>query len=455
MQPRRKMSHHSIFLSTLSLCHLWHPAMNNKRALLLVVVVSFWAVFILLSASIFYVFDESRFTVESQFPFVQIILRHLLWWLVWIGLTFAVLSICQRFPITTSPVRNVFVHILTFAVVTSFHIGFVEVVLRNTVSPEMMLIRQTKRGMLSRLLTDTLFSPQKYVEGDTQFSRQGDTILVSKIPTPDAETLKKLNDAFHLTRILRGVIPMNFLLYCLIVGAWHAFNYYRLFRERELHTKELQILSAQLQAELVQAQLQALRSQLQPHFLFNTLNSIVALVRAEQKQNAIQMLTQLGALLRYVLEEANDDFVSVEQELSFIRRYISIEEIRFQSKLIHKLTVAPDVLEAQIPNLILQPLVENAVKHGLANHIGSVGIIHITVSRHSRHDESPFLCIEIADNGVGLPPNWNIAHSAGIGLNNVFSRLQHIYGDAASLELTNRPDGGVSARLCLPLELAE
>lgn len=426
--------------------------MNNKRIFLLVVVVSFWAVFILLSAFIFYVFDETRFTVESQFPFSQIILRHLLWWVIWIGLTFVVLAICQRFPITTQPFRNVLIHILTFAVLTSCHIGFVEIVLQNTIPPEMMLIRQTRRGMLARILTDTLFSPQKYVEGDTQFRRHGDTIIVSKIPTENAAAVKKLNEAFHLTRILRGMVPVNFLLYCLIVGAWHAFNYYRLFRERELHTKELQVLSAQLQAELVQAQLHALRSQLQPHFLFNTLNSIVALVRAEQKSNAIQMLSQLGALLRYVLEEANDDFVSVEQELCFIRQYISIEEIRFQNKLIHKLFVAPAVAEAYLPNLILQPLVENAVKHGLANHLGSVGIIHITASQRLHHDESPFLCIEVSDNGVGLPPHWVLAHSAGIGLSNVQSRLEHIYGNKASLDLRNRPDGGVIARICLPLE---
>jgi two-component sensor histidine kinase len=426
--------------------------MNNKRLLLLVVVVSFWTVFILLSACIFYVFDESRYTVESQFPFSQIILRHLLWWGIWIGLTFAVLAICQRFPITTVPFRNILIHILAFAVLTSCHIGFVEIVLQNTVPPEMMLIRQTRRGMLRRLLTDTLFSPQKYVEGDTQFHRQGDTIFVSKIPTENAAEVKKMNDAFHLTRILRGIVPMNFLLYCLIVGAWHAFNYYRLFRERELHAKELQVLSAQLQSELVQAQLHALRSQLQPHFLFNTLNSIVALVRSEQKQNAIQMLTQLGALLRYVLEEAKDDFVTLEQELHFIRGYISIEEIRFHNKLIHHVTVEPEVSKAQIPNLILQPLIENAVKHGLSNHLGTAHIIHISAFQRFYHDETAFLCIEIADNGVGLPPGWNMAQTTGIGLQNVQSRLQHIYGEKASLDLRNRPDGGVIARICLPME---
>lgn len=427
--------------------------MNNKRALLLVVVISFWAVFILLSACIFYVFDESRYTVESQFPFSQIILRHLLWWGIWIGLTFAVLAVCQRFPITTTPFRNTLIHILTFALATSCHIGFVGIVLQNTVPPEMMLIRQTRRGMLTRLLTDTLFSPQKYVDGDTQFHRQGDTILVSKIPTESAEAVKKLNEAFHRTRILRGVVPMNFLLYCLIVGAWSAFNYYRLFRERELRTKELQVLSAQLQAELIQAQLQALRSQLQPHFLFNTLNSISALVRAEQKQNAIQMLTQLGALLRYVLEEAKDDFVPLEQELKFIRRYISIEEIRFQNKLVHQITIVPDDLaQALVPNLILQPLVENAVKHGLADHLGSVGIVHITATKGLRDDGSAFLSIEIADNGVGLPPDWNMAASAEIGLRNIQSRLEHLYADKASLRLWNRPDGGVIARLTFPLE---
>lgn len=427
--------------------------MNNKRTLLLVVVVSFWTVFILLSACIFYVFDESRYTVESQFPFSQIILRHLLWWGIWIGLTFAVLAICQRFPITTAPFRNILIHITAFAVVTSCHIGFVEIVLQNTVPPEMMLIRQTRRGMLTRLLTDTLFSPQKYVEGDRQFHRQGDTIVVSKIPTENAEAVKKLNEAFHRTRILRGVVPVNFLLYCLIVGAWSAFNYYRLFRERELHAKELQILSAQLQAELIQAQLHALRSQLQPHFLFNTLNSIVALVRSEQKQNAIQMLTQLGALLRYVLEEAKDDFVTLEQELHFIRGYISIEEIRFQNKLVHHIAVTPEVSNVHVPNLILQPLIENAVKHGLTNHLGTTHIIHISAFRRLDHDETAHLCIEIADNGVGLPPGWDMTQMTGIGLQNVQSRLQHIYGEMASLELHNRPDGGVVARVCLPMEM--
>src|SRR6267378_3157443 len=149
----------------------------------------------------------------------------------------------------------------------------------------------------------------------------------------------------------------NLLIYWVIVAVSHAFDYYRKYRERELRT-------AELEKRLVQAKLQALQMQLNPHFLFNTLHSISSLMHKDVEA-ADKMITRLSDLLRAALAGADTQEVTLRQELNLLQLYLSIEQIRFGNRLSVKMEIAPDTLEAQVPNLILQPLVENAIRHGI------------------------------------------------------------------------------------------
>jgi LytS/YehU family sensor histidine kinase len=153
-----------------------------------------------------------------------------------------------------------------------------------------------------------------------------------------------------------------------------AFTYYRKYREGELRAVELQ-------AQLAQAQLQALKMQLHPHFLFNTLNAIAALVRKNENKAATDMLAGLSDLLRLALENVGAQEVSLQRELEFLERYLEIEKIRFADRLQVKMHIAPETLEARVPNLILQPLVENAIRHGIAPRSAS-GLIEICAERY-------------------------------------------------------------------------
>jgi hypothetical protein len=390
--------------------------MNSKRASFLLIVVCFWAAFILLHTINYNFFYNAPRPLERQYLFSHIIVRQLWWWGIWILLTFVVLFVCRRFPLTTALFRHALIHLAVFVCVAGTHIAFIEfVAIKNVLPP----------------------------------------------PEPVSST-----DALRAMRIVRVMVPMNFLLYCLILVGWHAFNNYRLLRERELHAKGLETLSAQLEAELVQSQLQALRSQLQPHFLFNTLNSIVALVRTEQQQTAIRTIMQLAELLRYVLYEAQDEFVSVEREMEFIRRYLAIEQVRFKDNLRCEISVQPEARDARIPSLLLQPLVENALQHGIGGRVGQ-GQLRIAAycdssskSNSSNNSDSydsydssapaPRLCIDIENSGSALPEGWAIEANAGIGLSNVQSRLKHIYEHDALLMVENSATGGVIARLRCP-----
>src|SRR5262245_46459439 len=181
----------------------------------------------------------------------------------------------------------------------------------------------------------------------------------------------------------------NLLVYAAIVVAWHALDYYREWRAREIQ-------AAALAAQLAQAQLQALKMQLQPHFLFNTLNSISALNHEDPKA-ANRMIARLSELLRLSLENDGAQEVPLHQELDFLKRYLEIQQIRFGERLNVRYDVEPSTMDARLPNLLLQPLVENAIQHGIVP-FSAGGEIHIQASR-----ENGLLCLRVADNGPGLP----------------------------------------------------
>jgi two-component system, LytTR family, sensor kinase len=210
--------------------------------------------------------------------------------------------------------------------------------------------------------------------------------------------------------------------------------------ESRRHLRDERLRRTQLETQLAQAQLQALRMQLQPHFLFNTLNAISALALADPLQARL-MIARLSDFLRLTLEERHAPQVPLARELEFLTCYLGIQQVRFQDRLSTQLDVDDDTLAAAVPNLILQPLVENALRHGLQDKPGA-GILRISTRRDGAH-----LQLRVDDDGLGLPPAGTLE---GIGLGNTRSRLRMLFGDAAGLELSAIPGGGTRVEVRLP-----
>jgi len=201
---------------------------------------------------------------------------------------------------------------------------------------------------------------------------------------------------------------------------------------------------AHLQAELTQAQLQALKMQLHPHFLFNTLNSISSYLRIDV-EIADEMIGQLGDFLRMTLQNPGTEEIVLEKELEFLKRYLGIEQLRFQDRLDAQFEIDPDTLSALVPNLILQPVVENAVRHGISARSGK-GTIRIAAKRQNGQ-----LQILIYDNGPGLPSEI----TEGIGIAATRDRLRRMYGMEGHLDLANQPEGGAVVTLGIPFHVSE
>ena len=240
-----------------------------------------------------------------------------------------------------------------------------------------------------------------------------------------------------LTRI-PGSLGSDLLIYSGVIGICYALDYYRKYRERE-------IVTTRLEAQLAQAQLDALRMQLHPHFLFNTLNSIVGLVRDNKNHAAVNMLVGLSDLLRHTLEYSTRQEVELREELNFIKLYLSIQEMRFSDRLHIEFDIDPATTKAMVPNLILQPLTENALRHGIARSADS-GVVGITSAAENGH-----LRLIVYDNGAGLPDNWQLNGSTGIGLANTSARLQQLYDDNHQFDIRNRHGGGVEVVIVMPL----
>ncbi|WP_164018504.1 sensor histidine kinase [Pyxidicoccus trucidator] len=233
--------------------------------------------------------------------------------------------------------------------------------------------------------------------------------------------------------LARGAVA--YLEYLLFLAAWTALRAGRRLREREL-------AESRLAARLAESRLQALRAQLDPHFLFNTLNAVTGLVRQQRNPEAVEALVELGHLLRASLEGRGDHEVTLEEELELVRRYLGIEQLRFGDRLEVRLEPEPGTLRARVPALILQPLVENAIKHGTARR-ATRGHIHVLAER--RGDR---LRLEVRDDGPGLQSGG--AGGTGIGVANTRDRIQQLHGEEYGLTLMDLPEGGVLARVELP-----
>ncbi|HEY0873923.1 MAG TPA: sensor histidine kinase [Vicinamibacterales bacterium] len=225
------------------------------------------------------------------------------------------------------------------------------------------------------------------------------------------------------------------MTYWAIVCLSHALLYYRESRDRKLR-------ASQLETRLVEAQLKTLQQQLHPHFLFNTLNAISALMHRDVAA-ADRTLMRLSDLLRLTLERLGDQEVTLEEELDFLRKYLDIERTRFADRLVVRFDISPETLPALVPTLLLQPLVENAIKHGVARKSGAG---HIDISAHREHDK---LWIEVRDDGVGLSEDALTALHKGIGVSTTRARLQHQFGADYRFEF-HRLSQGVAVVVAIP-----
>lgn len=224
------------------------------------------------------------------------------------------------------------------------------------------------------------------------------------------------------------------MTYLFLVGLAHALEYRRESERRALD-------SAHLETRLVEAHLQSLQRQLQPHFLFNTLNAISGLMRTDVEA-ADRMMDRLGDLLRMALDSSNVQEVPLKDELEMLQKYLDIEQTRFGSRLSVQMRIAPETLEAQVPNFLLQPLVENAVRHGVAPHTRQ-GRIAVEAVR-----EADRLVLRIRDSGDGVAPHYLTLLNQGVGLTNTRARLDHLYRTEHSFVFSN--DGGFCVTIAIP-----
>ncbi|MFN8179608.1 MAG: histidine kinase [bacterium] len=306
-------------------------------------------------------------------------------WYLWAALSPFVFRASRRFPLGRgAPMRNVFVHLLLSLLFTVVHSTIYGTIVWN------MRWVPAQGATLTGLVQSLFFGK------------------------------------FHL-----GVVT-----YWVLVVLRHTFDFYTRYREEELRV-------SRMEAQLAQAQLQALRMQLHPHFLFNTLNAVSALMHKDVDA-ADRMLARLSDFLRLTLETGGAHEVSLRQELEFLKRYLEIEQTRFADRLRVRVDVDPSTLEARVPNLILQPLVENAIRHGVARS-ASAGCVEIAA-----HRRNGALFLEVRDDGPGLPDGGLRPPREGVGLANTRARLAQLYGAGSSLDLANRHEGGVAVTLTIP-----
>lgn len=252
----------------------------------------------------------------------------------------------------------------------------------------------------------------------------------------DAPPVTVVSGGF-LATAWRAIHRIGVFFYWVIVGSYILVNHQASIKDRQLRTAALEKL-------LSDARLNLLRAQLQPHFLFNALNTVSALVE-ENPQAARLMLEQIGELLRLSLKHIDQQQIPVEQELAFVERYLRLERMRFQDRLAVSMNIDPNVCGALVPPFILQPLVENAVRHGAAARPAG-GRVAIDAWR-----ANGAVHLQVRDNGPGFSIGWSSTRSTGVGLANTRERLRHLYGESnQSLVVSEEPEGGVRVDLCVP-----
>ncbi|MCP4723839.1 MAG: hypothetical protein GY863_02325 [bacterium] len=238
-----------------------------------------------------------------------------------------------------------------------------------------------------------------------------------------------------LVQLIKEIV-FNMLVYWIVIGLCMLTDYQRKNREHVLRT-------SQMETQLAQAQLEVLKMQLHPHFLFNTLHAISALVKKDPAL-ADRMIGRLGDLLRMTLDRSGEQEILLKEELEFLKLYLEIEKTRFQDRLNVNLNIDKNALDCAVPNLLLQPLVENSIKHGIAKK-SSAGEININTEFKDNK-----LKITINDNGSGLRESADTQLKEGFGLSNTRKRLEQLYGDQHRFYIENSESGGVNVTLVIP-----
>jgi len=203
---------------------------------------------------------------------------------------------------------------------------------------------------------------------------------------------------------------------------------------------------SRLEAELARAHLEALRLEIQPHFLFNTLNSIAALIRLQANEKALDMLLGLGALMRATIDRPPDHLTTLATEVDFVRQYLDLQGARFGDRLDVTFTIDPATLQVMVPSFLLQPIVENALRHGVAR---KPGRCHLEVSAAL---EGTSLHVQVTDDGAGLVPGFSLEQNAGTGLRNIGVRLQQLFGSGTRLTVDSRQGGGTVVNITMPAD---
>jgi two-component sensor histidine kinase len=241
-------------------------------------------------------------------------------------------------------------------------------------------------------------------------------------------------------------LDWSLMVYAVIVGVSHAIAFYHESQQRRLR-------AAQLETQVVEARLRTLQAELHPHFLFNTLHAISTLVHRDPDA-ADRMISRLSDLLRITFDRSGEAKVSLKEEIEFLQKYLDIEQTRFQDRLTVSVHVEPDVLDGEVPRMILQPIVENAIKHGIAGRHGG-DHVHVSagLTRASDGESRERLWMQVRDNGGGLQVRTLKALRTGVGLANTRDRLDCLYGRLYRLEFSDR-DGGLSVLIEIPFHRA-
>lgn len=391
LAPRR--SRHDIYsteMETRLALPLNHPPVGGISWLKWAIIFGFWTLFSALYAN--QIYFEMLHTPGMHHSWFRIAFWQLLVWYTWGCLSPFILLLGRRFPLEGSTwIRSLVIHLFAGLAFAAIHVGS-ETSLKMLIQP-----------------FDVWSDLRPFL--------------------------------FQYQSSLKNFFLFDVLVYWAILGFGHALEYQRKFRERES-------LASQLKAQLAQAQLEALKIQLHPHFLFNTLHTIAGLVRGNERGPAVEMIVGLSDLLRRALDSAAEQEVRLREEIKFTELYLGIQQVRFSDRLVVRTEIAPDTMDALVPNLILQPLVENAIRHGMSPEDGAGQIVIETYS------DPEMLHIRVSDDGPGLRAGWRLEESGGIGLVNTSERLKHLYGSTHRFELRNGDDRGLVVSIAIPLRTA-
>ncbi|MGH7460519.1 MAG: sensor histidine kinase [Longimicrobiales bacterium] len=246
----------------------------------------------------------------------------------------------------------------------------------------------------------------------------------------------------NIARLFTTYFVIDTLFYWALIGGYYAFDYGRRLRERERTTFELGLKASRLETSLSRANLEALRMQLNPHFLFNTLNTISVLAMKGERQRVVRMINRLSDLLRLSLENSRQT-MTLGEEVDFLQRYLEIEQVRFRERLTVRVDVPEELLDAEVPSLVLQPIVENAVVHGVSRQLEG-GSIDITARK-----EGDRLSLTVNDSGPGFG-DVDGRSGTGVGLSNTAARLEQLYGADHEFRRENHPGGGALVKILIP-----